>query len=80
MEPQSCWEFWDCPKEHRDNCPAFLTYHGKECYNFAEHYCPRVKKDFDRCWECPWFKKIRPDFKFEEHDIFEKEIYKKYMK
>ena len=59
---------------------SFIQYnYGRECYNFAEHYCPRLKKDFERCWECPWFKKIRPDFNLEEHDIFEKEIYRKYI-
>jgi hypothetical protein len=70
MENKNCWEFWDCPKEQRDKCPAFLTYNGRECYNFAENYCPILNnKGFRRCWECPWFKKISPDFKLEECDI-----------
>ena len=59
MEPKNCWEFWDCPKDIRDQCPAFLTYHGDECYNFAENYCQRPNMDFQRCEECPWYKKIK---------------------
>jgi hypothetical protein len=71
MEHQNCWEFFDCPEKVRDKCPAFLTYHGRDCFNFAENYCPRIYKGFDRCWECPWFKKIKPDFELEEKEIKE---------
>jgi hypothetical protein len=68
VEPKNCWEYLECPSEERDNCPAFLTYHGRECYNFAEDYCTKLKKDFKRCWQCPWFKIIRPDLRLEEED------------
>jgi hypothetical protein len=61
MEHQNCWEFNDCPKERRDKCPAFLTYHGRDCYNFAENYCRRPDMAFQRCEECPWYKKIKTD-------------------
>ena len=60
MEPQSCWEFWNCPKEVRDECPAYTTNSGKECFYLAEHFCPRLKTEFKSCSECPWYKKMKP--------------------
>jgi hypothetical protein len=68
-EAQHCWEYWDCPEAKRAECPSFLNHNGRECYSFAENYCPRLESEFERCWECPWFKKIRPDFKLKESDI-----------
>ena len=58
-EPENCWEFWDCPNEERDDCPAFLTYHGMDCYAFAENFCSKTDKGFQHCRECPWYKKIK---------------------
>jgi hypothetical protein len=58
MEPQNCWEFWNCPKKIRDNCPAYTTNSGRDCYDLAEDYCPKVTNQFKHCQECPWFKKI----------------------
>ncbi len=60
MEPQNCWEFWNCSQEIRVKCPAYVTHSGKECYNLAECFCAKVKKDFKHCWECPWYLKINP--------------------
>jgi hypothetical protein len=57
MEPQNCWEFWDCQKEIKDLCPAYVTDFGRECFNIADDYCLRVKTEFKDCSECPWFKK-----------------------
>jgi len=55
----NCWEFWNCPNEARDDCPAFLTYHGMDCYDFSENHCPKIDKGFEHCRECPWYKKIK---------------------
>ncbi len=44
MEPQNCWDFWDCPKEVRDECPAYKTNSGRECFFVAENFCPRLRK------------------------------------
>jgi hypothetical protein len=57
-EPENCWEFWNCPKKARNSCPAFLTYHGMNCYDFAQNHCPRAEKSFKHCKECPWYKKV----------------------
>jgi hypothetical protein len=57
--PRNCWEFWDCPKKAKDKCPAFLTFHGANCYDFAENYCPRTEKGFQHCRDCPWYKKVK---------------------
>ena len=66
MKHQNCWDFWNCSHEVRDDCPAFLTYHGMDCFDFAENYCPRIIAEFQDCRECPWYKKIKPDFDAEE--------------
>jgi hypothetical protein len=62
-EVESCWEYWNCPKEVRNDCPAFLTYHGTDCYDFAENYCSKGDKEFKHCRECPWYKKVKQDLK-----------------
>ncbi len=69
--PQNCWEFWNCPKEIRENCLAYKLNAGKECWCFAEDFkpsplCPKVQHNFEHCWDCPWFKKLNPDFHKEE--------------
>jgi hypothetical protein len=58
MGPQNCWEFWDCPKEIKDPCPAYINDFGKKCFFIADDYCLSVKKEFKDCYECPWFKNI----------------------
>ena len=60
MESENCWEFWDCPGEVKDNCPAYKTNSGRDCYDLATEFCPRLKNDFKFCWECPWYKIIKP--------------------
>ena len=62
MEPKNCWEYWDCPEEIRDKCPAYTTpYSGRVCFYYAKDFCPKLKDEFEHCWECPWFKKIKSD-------------------
>ena len=71
-EPQNCWEYWKDTKETRENCPAYKTNSGRECWLIASTKCPRVNQDkpncpkvdrgFKYCWECPWFKKLNPNF------------------
>jgi hypothetical protein len=65
-ETHNSWEFWNCPNEVRDDCPAFLTYYGMDCFNFAENYCPRMKSDFQHCREFPWYKKLELNFDAKE--------------
>jgi hypothetical protein len=69
-EPQNCWEYWDC--EVKEQCPAYETNSGKECWHVASNACPLInqkkkgiikgKRAFDFCWQCPWFKKFNPNF------------------
>ena len=66
-EPQNCWEFWNCDISVRKECPAYTTDSGRECWYIAGSFhnypnCPKVKNKFKACWECPWFKKLNPDF------------------
>lgn len=59
-EPQNCWDFWQDPKKLREKCPAYQTHSGRECWFVATEYCPRLKREFKYCWDCPWFKKLNP--------------------
>ena len=66
-EAQNCWEFWKCKNKVRKNCLAYISDSGKECWlvvgSHAKHInCPRLKINYAYCWECPWFKKMKPDF------------------
>jgi hypothetical protein len=65
-EAQSCWEFWDCEAEIRDECPAYIKNMGQQCWLLGgtpsdKPYCPKRKRDFKICQECTWFKKLNPD-------------------
>lgn len=64
--PETCWDFWKCEKRVREKCPAYDTGSGKDCWMVADSFvnngCPRLKNSFKACWECPWFKKVNPDF------------------
>lgn len=61
MKSENCWDFWDCPKEVRDECPAYKTNSGRDCYDLAAEFCPRLNTEFKFCWECTWYKKIKPE-------------------
>ena len=67
-EAQNCWEYWNCPKDVRDKCPAYTTNSGRSCWMVAgsftvgETKCARVVHKFEYCWDCPWFKIANPDF------------------
>jgi hypothetical protein len=58
MESQNCWEYWDCPEEDKENCPAYTTNSGRDCFYMAESFCPKKERDFQYCWECPWYEKV----------------------
>ena len=55
---KNCWEFMDCPKELRNDCPAFRYNMGNECWFLTkiEHGCPIRGKD-EGCVDYPWFLK-----------------------
>jgi len=59
---QNCWDFFSCEEEQRKQCSAFNTDIGRDCWAIASSSKLVSKKDFKYCWECPWFKKINPDF------------------
>jgi hypothetical protein len=58
MESQNCWEFWECQKDIKDLCPGYAIDSGKKCFSVAAEYCLRVKKEFNECWDCPFFKNL----------------------
>lgn len=62
---KSCWDFWNCPSEYRDKCPAYIHEMGDECWLIVgsfvnEPTCPLVKDEFKSCLECPWFRLKHP--------------------
>jgi len=54
-KPCNCWEFWKCPKEELEGCPAHLINDGKGCWLYTHGLKPMAKRDFCSCAECPWF-------------------------
>jgi hypothetical protein len=59
-EAQNCWEYWDCHKDTKTKCPAFKIDAGTLCVYTTLNYRPIAKRDFDSCFDCPWYKKITP--------------------
>jgi len=58
-ECQNCWDFWKCDDKTKENCPAYKTALGDECWLVASEYCSILKsKGFEKCTECPWFKEV----------------------
>jgi len=58
-EPQNCWEYWDCKKEIREKCQAYITDTGRECWLLSSGECPRSKeRGLEDCRNCDWYKKI----------------------
>ena len=62
---QNCWEFWNCPKEVRDQCEAYTSNCGRECWMVVGHIvtkfkkCPKLSNVYKNCTECPWYKKLK---------------------
>lgn len=55
----NCWDFWDCKKEVRDVCPAYLSNSGRECWLISAGKCPRSKeRGFEDCRKCAWYQKL----------------------
>ena len=54
-QPKNCWEFWKCPPKTRKDCLAFTTNAGQFCWFFKGLFSPKMKRDFQHCWECPWY-------------------------
>lgn len=73
-DAENCWEFMKCPEEIKKDCPAFETNSGKECWFVASHYCKKFEKDFENCFDCPWFKKFNENFGKLDFDKKEKRI------
>lgn len=55
----NCWDFWDCKKDVRDVCPAYLSNSGRECWLISAGKCPRSKeRGFEDCRKCAWYQKM----------------------
>lgn len=61
MKPENCWEFWNCPAQIRDHCAAYKADNGRNCFNLAKDFCPKVTNQFKHCRECPWYIEMNPD-------------------
>lgn len=65
LDPQNCWEFWNCIDDVKQVCPLYITDSGRHCWNivgFTHKHpeCPKVKNKFDNCEDCDWYKKQKP--------------------
>jgi hypothetical protein len=60
-DPKYCFEFWECPEEKQEKCPARTVIPAKNCWAFGCAGQPKTKRNFSFCWECPWFQKIASD-------------------
>ena len=60
IEAQNCWEFWDCSKDAKEQCPVFTEKAGKECWMYTDNLkvfsWAIPKKHFVTCLNCPWYK------------------------
>ena len=61
---ENCWEFWNCPKNDSEQCVAYKSAAGKECWMLAGHIvtefkkCPRISNEIQDCLDCPWYKQL----------------------
>jgi len=63
-ETQNCWDFFDCPKELREKCFAFIYKSGKNGWLVIDNhigYSRRNKKE--KCLDSPWLIKNNPKLK-----------------
>ena len=68
-EPQNCWEFWNCPQETKENCLVYIRNLGKSCWTAPYSCSGSIKKDFQKCLECQWYKKLNK----KENEVSQKE-------
>jgi len=64
----SCWEYWGCSEEIRNGCKSYVSDSGHECWfvtgslTYQYNRCVRLKNEYKKCWDCPWFKMNNPGF------------------
>ena len=54
---RSCWDFWQCPAEMKENCRVFKLGLGDSCWQ-GDSYMPKAKRDFQFCSQCAWYQTI----------------------
>ncbi|MDH4330331.1 MAG: hypothetical protein OEV93_02145 [Candidatus Moranbacteria bacterium] len=56
---QNCWDFMDCPEDHKNKCDAFKDNMGVECWLiFHSRGGCRGLEEGNDCTECLWYKKV----------------------
>jgi hypothetical protein len=64
MARLNCWEFYTCPKERQETCPAYMQGAGRSCWLVAGTLCggrvhgTHAKKIGD-CQICDFFIRIK---------------------
>ncbi len=67
-EAKNCWDYWDCSLDARKKCNVYIYGSGNYCWMFESIYLkkheqsPKLKYNYENCWECPWFKLLNPKF------------------
>jgi hypothetical protein len=57
-EAKNCWEFRNCSKSVRKNCPVFKSDIGDRCWiaNTFKPVCIN-SGEISTCFDCEWYKK-----------------------
>ena len=60
-----CWEYLDCPQEVRENCQAYTSRNGKECWMVSEKRCGggtasrgSIEEKLVECSRCEYYTKV----------------------
>ena len=62
---EKCWEFMSCEAAVKEKCPAYTSKSEEPCWVVAANFCPRAKRQYKQCFDCPWFKNQNLDFEEE---------------
>ena len=61
---ENCWDFWRCSESEKKTCAAHQAGAGCNCWMLAKNLHPMKPRDFQGCWQCPWFHHSTPDLTF----------------
>jgi hypothetical protein len=58
---EHCWEFMNCPKDMRIECPAYQSESKEPCWELNQVGGKDGCGILGTCKNCPWFLKKNPD-------------------
>jgi hypothetical protein len=60
---KNCWDYFECSRKFRKDCPAYENNMGRECWymnNTSKGCVVANKKGISSCFDCPWYKTLNP--------------------